>query len=126
MRTNDVLKGLGVVGAAVAAYFLLEPRNGSRRRKKIATMGRDLYDGAGQELGRLGGEISRLSSDVGSGLSSVVGRVGEMTGLSSGRSSSSSNSGGGNNSGGKRRSGNSGGRRRRATHSNGEATTQQS
>ena len=118
MRTNDVLKGLGVVGAAAAAYFLLEPRKGSQRRKKIATMGRDLYTGAGQELGRLGSEIGRLGEDVGRGLSGVVGKVGEMTGLSSG----SSGNGGGSRSGGRRR-GSSGGRRRTA-HTNGETTSQ--
>jgi hypothetical protein len=119
MKTNDVLKGLGVVGAALAAWYLLEPNKGSQRRRKIATMGRDLYDGAGQELGRLGGEIGRLSEDVGRGVSSIVDRVGEMTGLSSGRSQSSSSRSGG-------RGGNRGGGRRRSSkaHANGEANHQ--
>jgi hypothetical protein len=124
MKTNDVLKGLGVVGAAVAAWYLLEPGKGSQRRKKIATMGRDIYDGAGQELGRLGGEIGRLGEDVGRGFSSIVDRVGEMTGLSSGSSQGST--------GGRRRSqggGKTGRRRSRSTsgsraHANGETSGQ--
>lgn len=117
MRTNDVLKGLGVVGAAVAAYFLLEPQRGSQRRRKIATMGRDLYSGAGQELGRLGGEITRVSSGVGRGLTSVVERVGELTGMSSGSGRGGSSSGG-SASGGRGR-GSRSGTRRRAAHANG-------
>jgi hypothetical protein len=129
MKTNDVLKGLGVVGAALAAWYLLEPKKGTQRRRRIATMGRDVYEGAGQELGRLGSEIGRLGEDVGRGFSSIVDRVGEMTGMSSGRSSSrsgsrrsSSRSGG--QGGGQRRSGNGGRRRTSHATANGEASTQ--
>jgi hypothetical protein len=119
MKTNDVLKGLGVVGAALAAWYLLEPKKGTQRRQKIATMGRDVYEGAGQELGRLGSEIGRLSDDVSRGFTSIVDRVGEMTGLSSGRSTAEASS----SEGGKRRTG---GRRRSTSRSrataNGEAS----
>ena len=116
MRTSDVLKGLGVVGAALTAYLLLEPKNGSKRRRKIATMGRDLYSGAGQELGRLGSEITRLGSGVGRGLTGIVDKVGSMTGLSSSKSTKSSSTGG------KRRSS---GRRRTAHASTNGATSRQ-
>lgn len=82
MKTNNMLKGLGVVGAAVAAWFLFEPKKGSQRRERIASLGRDVYEGAEQEVGRLGGEISRLSGDVSRGFSSIVERVTEMAGIS--------------------------------------------
>ena len=118
MRTSDVLKGLGVVGAALTAYLLLEPRKGSQRRRKIATVGRDLYSGAGQELGRLGGEISRIGGGVGRGIGGLVDRVGEMTGLSSGRSSRSSSSSG--STGGRRRKS---GSRSRAAHASTNGST---
>lgn len=125
MKTNDVLKGLGVVGAALTAWYLLEPGKGSQRRKKIATMGRDVYEGAGQELGRLGSEIGRLSEDVGRGFTSIVDRVGEMTGLGAERSSSSA-SGSGKRRSTRRSGGSTGGTRRHAAHasSNGESTEQ--
>jgi hypothetical protein len=128
MRTSDVLKGLGVVGAALSAWYLLEPGKGSRRRRKLVRLSRDVYNGAGQELGRIGSEIGRIGEDVGKSFTSIVDRVGEMTGLaaSSEASTSSGRSRGSRRSSSSSNSSSSGGRRRSRSHAhtNGESNHQ--
>lgn len=84
MKTSRLITGFGAIGAAVAAYFLFEPRNGAKRRKKIVNAGRELYTGAGEEIGRLSGELGRLSGGVSRGLTTVVDRFGELTGINTG------------------------------------------
>jgi hypothetical protein len=83
---------LGLAGLAIAAWFLLDPKNGARRRQQIADTAKDLYDGAGQELGRLSGEFSRIRGDVMHTVSDAVSRVGEMAGIGAGSDTSNGGS----------------------------------
>ena len=74
MATNGFMKTLGLAGAALAAWYLLDPKRGAERRDRIMTGARDLYDNAGKEL-------SRLSEDLAAGVSDVVDRVTQATGI---------------------------------------------
>src|SRR4051812_40733802 len=69
-----LIKTLGLAGAALTAWYFLDPKKGSERRDNFMKSTKDLYDTASDEL-------SRLGKDLASGVSDVVDRVGEMTGL---------------------------------------------
>ena len=94
----SLMKTLGLAGAAFAAWYFLDPKKGADRRDKAAKSARDLYD-------NLGTELSRMGSDIATGVNDAIGKVGEMakdmTGGShaGGSQSSSAHAGGAQSSG---------------------------
>jgi hypothetical protein len=79
---RGLIKALGVAGAALTAWYFLDPKKGAERRGNFAKSTKDLYDSAADEIGRLG-------KDLAGGVSDVVSKVSEMTGLGSGSESGS-------------------------------------
>jgi hypothetical protein len=76
MGTN-IIKTLGLAGAAFAAWYFLDPKKGPERRDRATKSARDVYDNLGKELTRLGDEVATVASDV-------VSRVGSMAGTVAG------------------------------------------
>lgn len=83
---RGLIKALGVAGAALTAWYFLDPKKGAERRGNFVKSTKDLYDSASDELGRLG-------KDIAGSVSGVVSKVGEMTGMGGG-SESGAQSGG--------------------------------
>jgi gas vesicle protein len=86
---RGLIKTLGLAGAALTAWYFLDPKKGAGRRDSFVKNAKDLYDNAGDEISRLsktaGDEISRLSKDLASGVSDTVGRATEaVQGFTSG------------------------------------------
>lgn len=75
MAANGLMKTLGLAGAALAAWYFLDPKKGAERREKVAQGARETYD-------NLGREVTRIGQDLASGVSDTVTRISEMTGLS--------------------------------------------
>ncbi len=71
---RGLIKTLGLAGAALTAWYFLDPKKGSERRDNFMKSAKDIYDTAGGELGRLGKDIS-------GGLSDTLTKVTEMTGM---------------------------------------------
>jgi hypothetical protein len=72
MGTN-IMKTLGLAGAAFAAWYFLDPKKGAERRDRATRSARDVYDNLGKELTRIGDEVATVAGDV-------VNRVGSMAG----------------------------------------------
>jgi hypothetical protein len=72
---RGLIKTLGLAGAALTAWYFLDPKRGAERRTSFVKSTKDIYSTASDELGRLG-------KDLASGVTDVVDRVGHMTGLS--------------------------------------------
>jgi hypothetical protein len=72
---GGLIKTLGVAGAALTAWYFLDPKKGAERRGNFVKSTKDLYDSASDEIGRIG-------KDIAGGVSDVVERVGQMTGIS--------------------------------------------
>ena len=72
---RGLIKTLGLAGAALTAWYFLDPKKGAQRRDSFVKNAKDLYDTAGEELGRLsktaGEEIGRISKTAGDELSRV-------------------------------------------------------
>jgi hypothetical protein len=100
-----LIKTLGLAGAALTAWYFLDPKKGAQRRESFAKGAKDLYDNAGEELSRLGKnateefsrfsknageELSRLGKDIASGVTDTVSRAGEIVQEITGKSGSSS------------------------------------
>ena len=83
---RGLIKTLGLAGAALTAWYFLDPKKGPERRSNFSKSAKDLYDTASDELGRLG-------KDLADGVSDVAGRVGSMTGLSNGKTDGASQAG---------------------------------
>lgn len=88
---RGLIKTLGLAGAALTAWYLLDPKKGSERRSNLVKSAKDLYGTASDELGRLGKDLS-------SGLTDTLHKVGEMTGMGSSSATSGSGSGSGSGS----------------------------
>jgi hypothetical protein len=73
MGSNGWMKTLGLAGAALAAWYFLDPSKGAERRNKIAREARDIYDTTKDELGR-------VSKDLADGVGSTVKSVSETVG----------------------------------------------
>ena len=71
---RGLIKTLGLAGAALTAWYFLDPKKGSDRRDNFMKSAKDIYDTAGGELGRLGKDLS-------GGLTDTLSKVGEMTGM---------------------------------------------
>lgn len=82
---RGLIKALGVAGAALTAWYFLDPKKGAERRGNFAKSTKDIYDSAADEIGRLG-------KDLAGGVSGVVSKVSEMTGLGGSSSESSTHS----------------------------------
>ncbi len=65
---------IGLAGAALAAWYFLDPKKGADRRKQVSEGARDIYSNAGTELKRLGDTVAE-------GVSSTIDMIGEFTGL---------------------------------------------
>lgn len=72
MGTN-IIKTLGLAGAAFAAWYFLDPKKGPDRRDRASKSARDVYDNLGKELTRIGDEVATVATDV-------VNRVGSIAG----------------------------------------------
>ncbi len=74
---RGLIKTLGLAGAALTAWYFLDPKKGAQRRDSFVKNAKDLYDTAGEELGRIsktaGDEIGRLSKTA----SDEISRVGK-------------------------------------------------
>jgi hypothetical protein len=75
MMASGLIKTLGLAGAALTAWYFLDPKRGSERRENFVKSSKDIFSTASDELTRLG-------KDLASGVSDVVDRVGQMTGMS--------------------------------------------
>ncbi len=73
MGSNGWMKTLGLAGAALAAWYFLDPNKGAERRNKIARDARDLYDTTKDEL-------TRVSKDLASGVGDTVKSVSDSVG----------------------------------------------
>ena len=62
---------LGLLGAAAAAWYFLDPRKGKERREKVVTGSKKLYNDAETQARRLSEEASR-------GLTTAVEKTGEL------------------------------------------------
>jgi len=81
---RGLIKTLGLAGAALTAWYFLDPKKGSERRDNLVKSAKDLYGTASDELGRLGKDLS-------TGLTDTMHKVSEMTGIgASGNGSGSS------------------------------------
>jgi len=69
---RGIIKTLGLAGAALTAWYFLDPKNGSERRSNLKKSAKDLYDTAGDELERLG-------KDIAGGFSGTMKKVSELT-----------------------------------------------
>lgn len=82
---RGLIKTLGLAGAALTAWYFLDPKKGAERRENFKKSAKDMYDTAGSELSRLGKDLSTGVSDTLSKVSEVtsdtLSRVGEMTGM---------------------------------------------
>lgn len=69
--TGKVLGAIGVAGAALTAWYFLDPKNGKQRRKKFAKGAKSMYDNAEREIKKIGNEAAK-------GLSSAVDRTSDL------------------------------------------------
>lgn len=83
---RGLIKTLGLAGAALTAWYFLDPKKGSGRRDNLVKSAKDLYGTASDELGRLGKDLS-------TGLTDTMHKVSEMTGMGGSSASGSSASG---------------------------------
>lgn len=89
---RGLIKTLGLAGAALTAWYFLDPKKGPERRENFKKSAKDMYDTAGTELGRLGKDlstgvsdtltkVSEVTSDTLSKVSEMTSKVGEMAGI---------------------------------------------
>jgi gas vesicle protein len=78
--------GLLMAGAALAAWYFLDPKKGAERRENVANKARDMYDSASEELTRMGKDLSDTVTDL---VDKVSDQVSSLTGSGSPSSSSS-------------------------------------
>lgn len=81
---RGLIKTLGLAGAALTAWYFLDPKKGSERRDNFMKSAKDIYDTAGEELGRLGKDISGGLSDTLTKVTEMTGKVTEMAGMAKG------------------------------------------
>ncbi len=67
----SIIRTLGLAGAALAAWYFLDPSKGPERRQKVVKSARDAYD-------NLGPELTRMGNDIASGVTDTVNKVSEM------------------------------------------------
>jgi hypothetical protein len=70
-RGSKSLGFLGLVGAAAAVWYFLDPRKGRDRREKVATKSKEIYEKTSVEAKRITDEAQR-------GLATAVDRTGEI------------------------------------------------
>ncbi|MCE2502921.1 MAG: hypothetical protein J4G05_02510 [Chlorobi bacterium] len=70
-RSGKVVGLLSALGAAAAAWYFIDPRNGKDRRKKFVKGAKKAYSEAEYQVRRLSEEASR-------GLSTAVDKTGEL------------------------------------------------
>lgn len=89
---RGLIKTLGLAGAALTAWYFLDPKKGPERRESFKKSAKDMYDTAGTEIGRLGKDLStgvsdtltkvgEVTSDTLSKVTEMTSRVGEMAGM---------------------------------------------
>lgn len=71
VRGGKVLGMIGVAGAALTAWYFLDPKNGRQRRKKFAKGAKNMYSSAEREIKKIGNEAAK-------GLSSAVDRTSDL------------------------------------------------
>ena len=85
---RGLIKTLGLAGAALTAWYFLDPKKGAERRSNFTKSAKDIYGSASDELNRLGkdlsGSVKDLAGGVAGSVTDVAHRVGAMTGLSNG------------------------------------------
>ncbi|MEP7218035.1 MAG: hypothetical protein ABI876_03920 [Bacteroidota bacterium] len=59
-----LIKIFGLAGAALTAWYFLDPKNGADRRDRFSKNAKDLYDSAGKELNRVGKDVSEVVTDT--------------------------------------------------------------
>lgn len=70
-RGGKVAGILGAAGAALAAWYFLDPKNGKRRRKKFVKGAKNAYGSAERE-------IKKISNEAAKGISSAVDKTSEL------------------------------------------------
>jgi hypothetical protein len=76
--------GLLMAGAALVAWYFLDPKKGAERRENVANKARDIYDNASEELGQLSKDLSSAVSDI---YDRVSDQISGLTGGSNGTGS---------------------------------------
>lgn len=69
--TGKVLGALGVAGAALTAWYFLDPKNGKQRRTKFAKDAKNAYSSAEREIKKIGNEAAK-------GISNAVDRTSDL------------------------------------------------
>lgn len=70
-RSGKVVGILGVAGAALTAWYFLDPKNGKQRRKKFAKEAKSMYNNAERE-------VKKISNEAAKGLSTAVDRTSDL------------------------------------------------
>lgn len=70
-RGGKVLGILGIAGAALTAWYFLDPKNGKQRRKKFVKGAKTAYDSAEREIRKIGNEAAK-------GISTAVDRTSDF------------------------------------------------
>ena len=70
-RGGTIAGIIGAAGAALTAWYFLDPKNGKKRRKKFANGAKELYGNAEKE-------IKKISTDAAKGISTAVDRTSEL------------------------------------------------
>lgn len=92
---SSLIKTLGVAGAALAAWYFLDPNKGAERRNKVARNARDLYDTTKDEVTRVGKDladgVTETVKSVSDGVGSLLGQ--SLQGAADGAAKASSGQG---------------------------------
>jgi hypothetical protein len=84
MSNSGLMKTLGLAGAALAAWYFLDPNKGADRRNRVARGARDLYDTTRDEITRVGKDladgVSETMQSVSEGVSGTMKSVSESVG----------------------------------------------
>ena len=68
---GKVLGAIGIAGAALTAWYFLDPKKGKQRRTKFAEGAKDMYNSAEREIKKIGNEAAK-------GISTAVDRTSDL------------------------------------------------